>query len=157
MLNSLPTETINVFHFTADKDCCTKGDRIPAMWVYSSGNSHISSAVGSNGNYYIDTKFELGQKNHIIIQQLKEGSRYFYEIKENGTTLVKVRNKNPQSYSKVKLYTSSPWMPSIADLAILSNFSVQGGPLPGNETVINVCACPDGQLLVDNACLKGNA
>lgn len=46
----------NIFHFTNDRDCCGKGNRIPAMWFHGNNTRlHIRFSTDSNGNDGIDT------------------------------------------------------------------------------------------------------
>ena len=50
-----------LFRFTTtEKDCCSAGDRIPALFVNGIGYITVSSQVGSDGNYH---------KSFNIIQQ----------------------------------------------------------------------------------------
>ena len=99
----------NVFHFTTDGNCCNNGQRIPALWIHSTGHFHITSAVNGNGNYWKNFDFVLGKMHHITIKQYEVSGKYWYEIIIDGESKFKIENTQPQSFSSVKLYTSDPW------------------------------------------------
>ena len=56
-----------LIRFTStDKDCCSSGDRIPAIFVHSSGYIHVTSQVGTNGNY--NKNFNIKLKTWIKVE-----------------------------------------------------------------------------------------
>ena len=51
---------------STEKDCCSSGDRIPAIFVNKNGFIHVTSQVGTNGNFY--RNFRLPSKQWIKIE-----------------------------------------------------------------------------------------
>ena len=54
---------------TTEKDCCSAGDRIPAIFVNSAGYIHVTSQVGTNGNYYQNVNIKLKTWTKVQIKQ----------------------------------------------------------------------------------------
>ena len=56
-----------LFRFTAtEKDCCSAGDRIPALFVNRAGFIYATSQVGSNGDFH--TAFNIPPKTWTMVQ-----------------------------------------------------------------------------------------
>ena len=65
-----------VFSFTAtDRDCCSAGDRIPALFVNEAGFIYASSQVGANGDFH--KSFYIGPKTwtKVLIKQYSENGK----------------------------------------------------------------------------------
>ena len=101
---------MSVFHFTGNNENCC----IPALWINRDGKFTIVSSVNDNGHYRKNIPFELGKTYQVTIKQVKDGSKYWYEIIINGDSKLKVENKNPLTFSTVKLYGSDPWHDSFS-------------------------------------------
>ena len=56
-----------LFRFTAtEKDCCSTGDRIPALFVNQGGFIYATSQVGSNGDFH--KAFNIPPKTWTMVQ-----------------------------------------------------------------------------------------
>ena len=65
----------NIIHFTSSEvDCCSIGDRNPAIFYHSSGKLRIAGAVGSK-TYYFDLMIDLQKWYHIEIVQQKKNEK----------------------------------------------------------------------------------
>ena len=70
-------------------------------------------------------RFVIGEMYHVIIQQLKVGSKYWYRITINSRLKTYIENHNPQSFSNVYLYTSEPFWDSFTnEFGKVCNFKV---------------------------------
>ena len=59
-----------LLRFTATgKDCCSSGDRIPALFVNSDGYIHLTSQVGTDGNFYKNVYVKLKKWIKLEIKQ----------------------------------------------------------------------------------------
>ena len=128
VVNKLPRdEWMNVFHFTATNDnCCNNGDRIHAFWVNRGGYFYIISSVNNEGNYQKLVNFVLGKIYRVTIRQVKEGSKYFYEIIVDGKSELRTENRNPKSYPTVRLYRSDPWYDNFSpEFGSICNVKIQ--------------------------------
>ena len=56
-----------VFRFTAtEQDCCSAGNRIPALFVNKAGFIYASSQVGSDGDFH--KSFDIKPKTWTMVQ-----------------------------------------------------------------------------------------
>ena len=114
----------NVFHFTPNSN----HHRIPAIWIHSNGYFYIYSAVNGHAHHYINFKYVIGKQYHMTIQQLKYFGKYWYEIILNDVTILRVENRKPKRFPKVKLYASDPWHnPFSSDLGWISHIKTEQG------------------------------
>ena len=104
---------LNVFHFHG-----RYGSGIPGLWIGRMKDRQyfcISSAVKTmykRFKYKSYTKFVVGKKYHITIQQLKVSGNYYYEIIIDGASKFKILNTMAKQYYNVKMYASDPWHPA---------------------------------------------
>ena len=62
--------------FTAtEKDCCSPGDRIPAILINKNGFIHVVSQVGKNGNFYKNFRLPAKTWIDIVIKQYPENEK----------------------------------------------------------------------------------
>ena len=65
-----------LLRFTAtENDCCSAGDRIPGIFVYSDGNLYFTSQVGTNGNFFKNVNVKLKTWIEIEIKQYPENEK----------------------------------------------------------------------------------
>ena len=57
------------------KDCCSPGDRIPAIFTNKNGYVHVASHVGSNGNYHKDFRLPVKTWINIVVKQYLENGK----------------------------------------------------------------------------------
>ena len=70
-----------LLRFTStEKDCCSPGDRIPAIFVHRTGKLHITSSVGTNGNLYSNAKVQPKTWTKVEIKQFYENGKVTYQI-----------------------------------------------------------------------------
>ena len=60
---------------TTEKDCCSVGDRIPAIFVYSDGYIHVTSQVGTNKNFATNVNIKLKTWIKVDIKQYPENGK----------------------------------------------------------------------------------
>ncbi|XP_047144983.1 uncharacterized protein LOC105845905 isoform X3 [Hydra vulgaris] len=120
----------SVIHLTIGDNWGQYGCRCPAVWFHGdgSGRLYISAAVNGNHNYIFTTQpLPLKQWSSLQISQFQMNGIYMYTVYLNESLVHSVVNKNPQSFSNVKVYTADPWHDvqdgSIKDLKITSGKS----------------------------------
>ena len=116
----------NVFHFTPNGN----HHRIPALWIVNDGYFYIYSAIDGKhySHSYTRFKYVIGKQYQVTIQQLKHFGKYWYEIIIDDVTILKIENRNPKKYPKVKLYASDPWYnPFTSDLGSISQIKTLQG------------------------------
>ena len=65
-----------LLRFTAtENNCCSAGDRIPAIFVNSAGYIHVTSQVGSNGNFAKNVNIKLKTWIKVDIKQYPENGK----------------------------------------------------------------------------------
>ena len=133
VVNKLPSSSVvGVFRFTGTDlgNVGMHGDRIPLLMITKAGKFAFRSSVGDNyGKFGLNFDIVIGKKYHIVIQQLKSGSKYWYKIYINDVLEEKIENDNPRSFPNVKLYTSDSFYESFnKQLGHICNLKiVQGG------------------------------
>jgi len=115
----------NVFHFTATGgNCCSPGDRVPALWTNNGNFLHFSNRVGNNGNYAVNTgrrAFPTNTWTKVVIEQKFVGYQWRYSVQvERIGKLVDVVNPKPGKWTDVAVYVGSPHYP--AANSVMRNF-----------------------------------
>ena len=101
-MNVAPGDSLNVFRFIeTDGDASAHTYSLPAVMVDPEGSLNINI----NENDYLINLEDKERVYHVNINQLKENSRYWFEIFLDGESQVKVENTHANSYSNVNLYT----------------------------------------------------
>ena len=117
VVNTLPGEAVsNVFRFTAtNEDNNGHGAHIPAVFVKNTEQFLIRTSLGNDTNFdhYID--FVIGETYRVAIKQSKIGTKYWYKIIINDEEKENIENKNAQSYSNVRFYTSDSFYSSFTN------------------------------------------
>jgi len=136
----------NVIHFTENGNNHAVGSRIPSLWWLNPfGKLEPRFAVNGNGHYGGITakKYSLNEWHSVEFSQTLKDGKYIYKVSVNGEDVVgPVVNDQPQVFSNVKVYASSPWyepLPgSIRNLLINTDSSnVCGG------VQVDGCECSD--------------
>merc|ERR1719347_2470292 len=97
-------------HFTTGNDCCSSGDRVPALWFNEDGTLHISITV--NGKiiaYNTMDPVQLNTWTKIEISQALEGRDYMYRVAVNGWQIRPYNNTEPREFTNVHVYAADPW------------------------------------------------
>jgi hypothetical protein len=132
-INNGHNEWRNIFHFTQDgKNCCERGQRIPAMWIFpdNTTNMHIRFSTDADGNDGINT---LDYTNNISF-----GKPYLLTIVFNGNNFTMYINKTQivsKNYGAIYkrnadtlMYLGDPWH-SANDGLLINNFTIYDGAL----------------------------
>ena len=70
-----------VFRFTAtEKDCCSAGDRIPALFVNKAGFIHASSQVGTDRDFHKSFYIEPKTWTMVQIKQYPENGKVIINL-----------------------------------------------------------------------------
>ncbi|XP_066915488.1 uncharacterized protein [Clytia hemisphaerica] len=101
----------NIIHATTGHNCCHRGQRVPAIFVFSNQyRSHICSPLGGYGNHnYNDIYFPQNQYTNVVMQQKKFNGQYRYQIFQNNAIRHNVTQTKPEVFKNVKYYISDPW------------------------------------------------
>ena len=107
----------SIIHLTTKNNCCSYGERIPAVYFWSSASAatknrlHICSAVSGNGNYCSDSKKTVrrGHWTKVSITQRRDGARFKYTVKVGNDVIRSVYNTQPREFYNVKVYSADPW------------------------------------------------
>ena len=76
-IDSYPTSSTwaEILRFSSTgNDCCSAGDRIPALFAHEDGSVVIATQLGDNGNFHKKTKIDAQQWTKIEIRQFQEGN-----------------------------------------------------------------------------------
>ena len=60
---------------TTNKDCCSAGDRIPAIFANKNGHIHVTSQVGENGNAWKNFNIKTKTWTKVEIKQYQENKK----------------------------------------------------------------------------------
>uniref|UniRef100_A0A7M5V0H6 Uncharacterized protein n=1 Tax=Clytia hemisphaerica TaxID=252671 RepID=A0A7M5V0H6_9CNID len=100
----------NIIHLTSTgKNCCGKGDRIPAIWFNSrTTKMHVCSQIDNAGNRCFNANpIPLNKWSAVVIKQDKDNKgKYIYTITVAGKVLKRMENKKPQEYKNVRIFTA---------------------------------------------------
>jgi len=137
----------SILHATNRHNCCSRGDRIPAIFVFSNSyRLHMTTQLGWSGNSgYNNIFLKQNQYTNMVMQQIKDNNgAYRYQIITDGTTRYNVTQSRPSTYTNVKYYLSDPWHNTAdakAKNIVIENL-VSAYPCPGmckgrrgNETI----------------------
>ena len=117
----------NVFYFKAVEHGL-QNDFVPALWIESGGYFHIGMHINNNQKNTKKVRFELGKTYHVTIRQSKRFTQFWYEIIIDNESKLKIENKNPKSWSKVWLYTSSTFNdPFTSEFGNVCNLQISNG------------------------------
>ena len=112
---SVPNTWTNIIHNTIGNDNGVVGNRIPGIWVKSSGELYISSAINGKDDYFVTVPghLKLGQWYSINVAQriwaTSFGNKYLFEITIDGRLIHSIENTMPQDFFNVFVYASDPW------------------------------------------------
>ena len=68
-----------LLRFTAtNKDCCSAGDRIPAIFANKNGFIHVTSQIGTNGNAAKNFNIKTKTWIKVEIKQYQENGEVFH-------------------------------------------------------------------------------
>ena len=68
-----------LLRFTAtNKDCCSAGDRIPAIFANKNGNIYVVSQIGTNGNANKNFNIKTKTWTKVEIKQYQENGKVHY-------------------------------------------------------------------------------
>ena len=74
-IESLSDGWNELLKFTStENDCCSPGDRIPALWL-KAGFIRVASQVGSNGNFHKDYYIKTKTWTEVVIKQYPENEK----------------------------------------------------------------------------------
>ena len=120
----------NIFHFTnTGNNCCSKGDRIPAMWVYPDGTNrfHIRFSTDSNGNDGSDYTINRPMNTPELVSMVFDDNRYTLYIND-----VKIHSGTYNNIVKREqnaiFYIGDPWHYSDNNI-LIKNFTLYNGVL----------------------------
>jgi len=101
-------------------DCCSPGDRIPAVYVNKGGYIHVATQIGTNGNSYknINVKPKTWTKVEIKQYQQYSAGKWFFEVFIDRKSVFKTENSRPMEYKNVKIYTAQGNVYPVADARI---------------------------------------
>ena len=112
------------------------GQRVPALWVYGSGQLYPAFAVNGHGNYpdsFASNTCSLGKWHSVeFSQSLKNDKHMFRVVVDGEDVIISVENTKPRTFSNVKMFAANnfhhPLQGSIKNLLINTDSSgVCGG------------------------------
>ena len=90
-------------------------DRIASIWFQPGRDKetewpmYIYSDVHGNGRHYFGTPaYPVGKMIDIMIEQVKEGSTYFFQVKINQQLIRREQNNVPRIKESMRMYVSNP-------------------------------------------------
>ena len=117
----------NILHFTTGGNCCSNGQRIPALWFQPGTFSlRVASSINGNGDRSYDMTGELPMNKftHVVIEQVgRVGGPHYFRFIVNGAELWFLENSQPMEFNNVVVYTSNPATPNAN--AIINDFKYE--------------------------------
>ena len=113
------------------------GDRTPALWIHKSRGVYIATALNKDpnrGEFFKSKKPPINEWSMVEISQAKIGSTYMFSLVIRGETLWSVVNSDPQEFSNVNVYSSSPWY--VAQAGSIRGLRIEN-MMPGNQTLLS--------------------
>ena len=127
----------NILHMSADDSGGDYGDRIPTVFSKRVDSTtqilQFRSSVSDDPDDKFDFPYERDQMYHIDIYQETEDGETTYKIIIDGTLKHEKLNTNPQAFSKVHLYLSSPWQSTMGGNINMRNLQVVNGKPKSEE------------------------
>jgi len=123
----------NIFHFTnSGKNCCDKGDRIPAMWVYPHymTNYHVRFSTDTWGNDGDDINNEMDKSVPQLITLIFNDNKVVFYL----NNVEKVNREHHNIYKrddKTVLHIGDPWHWN--NKLHIKNFTLYDGVLSDTE------------------------
>ena len=109
------------------------GDRTPALWIHKTKGVYVVTTLNGNANvgkYIRKKKPPLRKWTAVEISQAKKGSKYMFSLMIKGSTIWSVENKDPQQFSDVQVFASSPW--NVAQAGSIRGFKIEN-MMPGES------------------------
>ena len=104
-----PPTWSNIFQFTTGNNSNDiMGERNPMAWIQSGPKLAIFQNMGSMDETYID--IEIDRTHDVVIRQTKHVDKYVYEVRVDDVIYKSKVNPQPQTFSDMKLYLSSPFV-----------------------------------------------
>ena len=127
----------NVFHFNdaTSRDCCEKGDRIPAFFVYNDNTTkfHIRFSTDNNGNDGIDAPTIIPMATPVLVTLVFNASNFKFYVNNNLSYTGDFNNIYART-DKTILYIGENFDGYGADGNILiKNFTVYDGALTDTD------------------------
>ena len=125
LVTNLPQGWLSIFHISASDNAVSYGDRIPAIFLSKNKKLYFYSAVSGNLLHEQNFDIQLDRMYQIVVQQFKEGEKYWFEIIIDGVSKGKTENTQPETFSKVKFYAGNPWFePFSSEFGSISNILI---------------------------------
>ena len=123
LVTNLPPDWLSVFQIL-ERDNKAGIDRKPAIFVnYNLKKLYFYYTVSGVKELTVD--IQLNKLYQIVIQQFKEGKKYWFEIIIDGVSKVKIENTQPKIFSNVKFYAGNPWYePFSSEFGSISNIII---------------------------------
>ena len=109
------------------------GDRTPALWIHKTKGVYVVTTLNGNANvgkYIRKKKPPLKKWAAVEIIQEKKRSKYMFSLMIKGSTIWSVENKDPQQFSDVQVFASSPW--NVAQAGSIRGFKIEN-MMPGES------------------------
>ena len=93
---------------TSDKNCCSKGDRLPDV-LFKRGTTKLIVCMdmeAPNRCYYAKDNVPVNKFTSVLIKQEEKDGKYFFTITVAGKEEFKRENKKPQDFNGVKIWAS---------------------------------------------------
>ena len=107
---TIPSGWSNLIHAEAvTGDCCTIGQRIPAVWFNSDHGTQLTvdSAVNSNGQRNVRTlSISKDIWSTVEIKQQRDNAKYFYSVTVDETEIISEENLYPLEFYNVTIFAS---------------------------------------------------
>ena len=101
------------------------GDAIPAVYVDGdTQNLRVVTSINGVKNVHNDYTLELGKEYKVVISQDEINGKTLFNIYINGELIYEIANSSPKNFGTVKVYTSDPWVDSIAGVGTVMNIRI---------------------------------
>ena len=139
MATSYTSTLAQVLQLTIGGKSGNIGDRTPALWIHKTKGVYVVTTLNGNANvgkYIRKKKPPLKKWAAVEIIQEKKRSKYMFSLMIKGSTIWSVENKDPQQFSDVQVFASSPW--NVAQAGSIRRFKIEN-MMPGTSIQTSTC------------------
>ena len=110
--SSTYTKAASILHLSIGGSTGAVGDRTPAIWFHPKTGVQVATTLNGVANVakkFRNQKPPVGEWTTFEISQAKKGLSYIFTVSITGIEVWSKNNAEPQEFSDVQVFASSPW------------------------------------------------
>uniref|UniRef100_A0A7S3YHN4 DUF5648 domain-containing protein n=1 Tax=Lotharella globosa TaxID=91324 RepID=A0A7S3YHN4_9EUKA len=123
----------NIIHFTTGGNCCSNGQRVPALWLYSeSTRLHARTGTSADGNEGCDPVAEIAMNRFVTIMIRVSDNGWIEVFFDNNSVCQRKMNGVPYPSGRtLEVWGADPWhVPAIGQIRSLNFKPYTMAPTP---------------------------